>query len=79
MVMMVVVVVDDYNGDDGGGDGDDHEDEDEDDDGRWMDGWMDLLVGSGYMDLEGWQRIYLDRNCYRTPLNDKQRESVLQT
>ena len=37
---------------------------------------MDAFTG-GYM--EGWQRIYLDRNCYRTPLNDKQRESVLQT
>ena len=38
--------------------------------------WMDGFTG-GY--IEGWQRIYLDRNCYRTPLNDKQRESVLQT
>ena len=38
--------------------------------------WMDGFTG-GYM--EGWQRIYLDRNCYRTPLNDKQRASVLRT
>ena len=37
-----------------------------------MDGWI-------YWWVHGRMAVYLDRNCYRTPLNDKQRESVLQT